>query len=182
MVVRTPFEAYTQFQRGLNEALSCVTAGRLSVPSVSDFREGFEYAAVLNRGVPANDLRSNHRLSLTVVESFVITSSSDAGQLQYRIETSEYSYQILTRAGSELLAFHWTPFAVGPEYRTHSHLHVGNVLLDDSAPIQNFHKLHIPTGRIPLSSVIRLLIEEFGVQPRRENWREMLIDDQSESW
>ncbi len=174
MAVKTPFEAYTTFQRGMNEALSCVTAGRLSVPSVSVFREGFEYAAVLNRGVPANDLRSDHRLSFTVVESFVITAAGETDQRQYRIQTTEYSYQILTRSGSELLAFHWTPLADGPGYRTHSHMHVGNVLLADNAPIQNFHKLHIPTARVSVESVIRMLIEEFGVRPRREAWSEIL--------
>jgi hypothetical protein len=36
------------------------------------------------------------------------------------------------------------------------------------------HKLHPPTGYVTLSSVVRFLIEDLGVLPRRPNWQAVL--------
>ena len=37
-------------------------------------------------------------------------------------------------------------------------------------------KLHIPSSYIRFPSVIRFLIEEFGVEPLRSNWDEILAN------
>jgi hypothetical protein len=174
MAATTPFDAYRSYQRDLNEALGCVTAGRLTAPSGSSFSTSFQYAAMLNRGRPVADLRGTHRLSLGVFQRFVIESYEEERSSQFYTRTIEYAYQVLTRGGEELLAFHWTPQADVRYYRTHPHLHVGSVLISGDAPIANVPKLHIPTGVISLASVIRLLIEELGVRSRRDNWREIL--------
>jgi hypothetical protein len=34
----------------------------------------------------------------------------------------------------------------------------------------DLHKLHPPTGHVTLSSVVRFLIEDLGVLPRRADW------------
>lgn len=62
--------------------------------------------------------------------------------------------------------FHWHPGdgLAGP------HMHVRSLPED---PIR-LADLHIPTGRIALEHVVRFLIEEVGVVPIRENWREVL--------
>jgi hypothetical protein len=33
---------------------------------------------------------------------------------------------------------------------------------------------HIATGPVTLAAIVRMLIEEFGVAPRRGDWREVL--------
>jgi hypothetical protein len=33
---------------------------------------------------------------------------------------------------------------------------------------------HIATGRVTLEALVRMLVEEFGVAPRRGDWREVL--------
>ena len=38
----------------------------------------------------------------------------------------------------------------------------------------DLHKLHPPTGHVTLSSVVRFLIEDFGVLPRRADWPAVL--------
>jgi hypothetical protein len=34
--------------------------------------------------------------------------------------------------------------------------------------------MHLPTGFITLADIVRLLIDEFGVEPLRADWRDVL--------
>jgi hypothetical protein len=54
-----------------------------------------------------------------------------------------------------------------------AHLHVNGALAssDEALP-----RLHIPTARVPLELVIWHLIAEWGVTPKRDDWREILED------
>jgi hypothetical protein len=36
------------------------------------------------------------------------------------------------------------------------------------------HKLHLPTGRVALEAVVRFLILDLDVVPRRDDWRSVL--------
>jgi hypothetical protein len=36
------------------------------------------------------------------------------------------------------------------------------------------HKLHLPTGRVALEAVVRFLIGDLNVAPRRSDWRTVL--------
>lgn len=88
-----------------------------------------------------------------------------------------YQYRLLDRDGRELLVYHWQPGANfrGPD---HPHLHISASL---SAQINALERrsidldmLHLATGRVSLASVVRMLITEFGIAPRRHDWTEML--------
>lgn len=87
-----------------------------------------------------------------------------------------YSYRIADCDDRELLAWHWHP--VGSSLVTHTHLHVSSQIapLDlgrglDPLPIAD---LHIPTGQVGLADVVRFLIADVGVQPRKPSWRSVL--------
>lgn len=172
MAGTTPPEAYKRFQDGLNEALSCVTAGRLTVPRGPRLEGDLEYSIVLNRGQPV-DLRGDHRLRFSALQNFVIIKTDYPQSGPYNVRTTEYVYQIATRDQDELLAYHWTPEAP-IDFRLYPHFHIGLVSIAKDAPIPHFHKLHLPTGRVSLEGVIRLLIDDLGVQPRRQYWRAIL--------
>lgn len=75
----------------------------------------------------------------------------------------ERYYTLVNAERVQFLAFHWHPRVPGPA--THPHLHVRS----DAAPLS--HKTHVPTGRVSLADVVRLLIVEFGVPPLREDWQ-----------
>jgi hypothetical protein len=85
------------------------------------------------------------------------------------------------RAGVELLAWHWQPgpAASGPD---HPHLHVSAALRpalsSGDRAVVPLDKMHLPTGVVSLAGVVRMLIEEFGVQPAAADWRQRLADDQ----
>lgn len=175
MAGKNPSEAYRNFQDSLNRALGCITAGRLTVPRGPRFEADHEYPIALNRG-DGVVLRGDHHLLFSVIQHFTIMKTQDPDRGPFKVRTKSYFYHIATQSREELLAYHWEPET--SEGRTFPHLHVGLVSIAQDAPIprERFHRLHIPTGRVSLESVIRLLIEEFGVVPQKDDWREILDD------
>ena len=84
--------------------------------------------------------------------------------------------------GRELFVYHWHPS--GRSQNRDPHLHISAVTLrltggrsrqvDRKLPID---KAHFPTGQVTLQQVIRLLIEDLGVEPRVPNWQEVLEEN-----
>lgn len=122
-------------------------------------------------------------LFLDVAHMFMITEVTPTGtKRQWRVTTRMYEYRLLDRDQTELLVYHWQPGADfgGPDY---PHVHVSatlNARVDaiTELPI-DLHALHIATGRVSLEAVVRMLIDEFHIKPRRVDWRELL--DKSEA-
>jgi hypothetical protein len=88
-----------------------------------------------------------------------------------------YQYRLLDRDERELLVYHWQPGSayLGPD---HPHLHVSASLSAQLSAVDrqsiDLNKLHLPTGRVSLASVVRMLIVEFGVAPLGPDWIERL--------
>jgi hypothetical protein len=98
---------------------------------------------------------------------------SDASE---HVDVSAYDFRILTTDNRELLAWHWHP--TGTSAVTHTHLHLSGQIAPlhlgrgtDPLPLAD---LHIPTGAVGLADVVRFLIAEVGVQPRKPNWQAIL--------
>ena len=91
--------------------------------------------------------------------------------------TVSYEYRLLDHDGRELLVYHWQP---GPDFLgpDHPHLHVSASLSAQTSALErrsiDLDKLHLATGRVSLASVVRMLIAEFGIAPRRHDWAEVL--------
>jgi hypothetical protein len=90
------------------------------------------------------------------------------GKFPWRARISDYNYTIRKRNDSELLAYHWHPD--GTSRVTWPHLHVGAA---NSPPV--LPRTHLPTGHVPLQDIVRLVIEELGVEARRDDWREVVV-------
>lgn len=87
--------------------------------------------------------------------------------------------EVSTEDGLEILAYHWHP-----DTRSHvldPHLHVGPATIGTNAIYRPgvMHQVHFPTGFVPLASVIRMAIEELGVEPRRPDWESILLNAES---
>ena len=68
----------------------------------------------------------------------------------------------LDEAERELIAWHWHP-----ESRVvRPHLHI------EADPLT--HKIHLPTARITIESVLRLLLDELGVSRTRADFAQVL--------
>lgn len=95
---------------------------------------------------------------------------------QFEIENVYYSYELLDASGGEILAYHWHPD--GMSNVEHPHLHVSAtkppVRVRTRIAEYPLSDMHLPTGHITFVDIVRLLIDEFGVEPLRDDWRAVL--------
>lgn len=98
---------------------------------------------------------------------------------RYVARTVGYRYQVLDPQGQELLAYHWHPTGVSPV--TYPHLHLSSRVRpievgQDADPVA-LGEMHLPTGFVAFADVVRLLIAEFGAQPRQTDWAAIVDRD-----
>jgi hypothetical protein len=162
----------------LGSAIGCVTNQRLSV-SASRIAPHEVYAIRL--ADRPNALRSPEGgpsgLRLDLEQHFVVDVHSEAARPVWRATTRMYQYRLLDHFDRELLVYHWQP---GPDFLgpDHPHLHVSASLSAQTSALDrrsiDLDKLHLTTGRVSLASVVRMLITEFRVAPRRSDRAEAL--------
>jgi hypothetical protein len=101
----------------------------------------------------------------------------------FRSRLIGYAYQITDAEDRELLAFHWHPDSVSPVTGPHLHLtsRIGRIEAPRTGSAIALGQVHIPTGTVNLADVIRLLIGEFDVEPRRPDWQAILAAADSEA-
>ena len=85
------------------------------------------------------------------------------------VVTRSYRSTLLAADDTEVFAYHWHPH--GQSLVTTPHLHVAA-----RRPMADLSKIHFPTGIVPLAAVIRCLITEFGVEPLRSDWQDVLAE------
>jgi len=86
---------------------------------------------------------------------------------QWQATIVAYDYELFVDQGLEILVYHWHPHV--PHSVPFPHLHVGNA----TTPV-DLSKAHLPTGFVGLSAVLRLAIDDLGVEPLRPDWRAVL--------
>jgi hypothetical protein len=180
---RTPQEAVRHYTQALQDALSCVVQGRLVRLAANPFEpDPAIHPIALNGDEPA-PLRGPARLYLVVNQNYSIVRTEDETSPRWKVSTRGYFYGLQTEQGAEAVSFHWSPRP--GEMIARPHAHVGRRLL--STPITlglasfDLPRVHIPTGRVALEEVIRMAIQEFAVEPRREDWEQVLERTQSAS-
>jgi hypothetical protein len=156
-----------------------VTQARFTLAQRRRLRTDTPYGVLLSDMSPV-PLRSEFPLSLSVGQTVRIQALRPG---TYATICVQYFYEFATSDGREVLAFHWTPEGAAQGLVTFPHLHVGSALLSESTPIRprDFHRAHIPTGQVGLSSVVRLAITEFSVQPLIEDWESVIEHAERES-
>jgi hypothetical protein len=101
-------------------------------------------------------------LALYVEQQYQLVEAA-GGRGPWKVATRAYRYRIDRPGGQELLLWHWHP---GSAYHR-PHLH---------GQADGLAGLHLPTGRVSVEAIIRLLVEELGARPRRADWRAVLDD------
>jgi hypothetical protein len=76
-------------------------------------------------------------------------------------------YKIADVNAIDILEFHWHPKNSGRATWPHIHAY-------GTHESEELHKLHPPTGRVSIEAVVRFLIEDLDVVPRRADWRAVL--------
>jgi hypothetical protein len=160
---RTPRAAIEDFVTPRRELLRCLT-DRGFVPSGS---QPGEIHVVFFHGNLASlgRRRDLDPLRFKVSLDYVIEPSADrAGWWDARMVG--WIYEISTSADRPILDFHWHPNS-GRVTWPHLHAYGANDAVE-------LHKLHPPTGPVTASSVVRFLIEDLDVAPRRQDWEAVL--------
>jgi hypothetical protein len=78
-----------------------------------------------------------------------------------------WMFQVDGAIGRELFAYHWHPTG-------HSHVTVPHLHISGRTEPAEIGAAHYPTGPVTLADVVRLLIQDFDVRPRRADWSRVL--------
>jgi hypothetical protein len=181
LIARRPPAAVNTFKDWLQQAVSCVTDTVITL-SPDAYRPSVEpYRLTLGNGTPvplaARGPTGQTRFGIAVLQAYRIVQESEGRR--WKIRTAAYHYALRDADGREIFAYHWHPHVENVAY-PHLHVSHGAVGRDVAPGLQlstsqnvlqpQLAAAHLPTRRIALEDVLRLLIEQFGVQPARLDW------------
>ena len=151
---RTPEEARKAFLEPLQRALSCITDAKLFVS------RGKQPGEVEALALSEDPLRLTSArigpVQFVLGHQFRVVQD---GRKSWHVSTAAYRYHLLDDSGRELIAWHWHPESLGDtRLRGHPHVHV------QAGPIER--RIHVPTGRVSVESVLRLLLIDLAVAAR----------------
>lgn len=138
---------------------------------------GGPYALVVGKGQKKDKFQlPGGDLYLSVLMNYTIVEASGA-RGPYKVKSTAYFYSLEEDGGKEIITYQWHP-NVGCRF---PHLHLGS---SSKLGAKTLNKLHLPTGRIALEQVLRLAVDELGVEPLKEDWSEILSNAQGlfEQW
>jgi hypothetical protein len=164
---RTLPEAYEAFIDPIRSALGLLGAMKVTQSRGAWHDSGGEHSWTINGG---EGHALGRGLALHAAMMFTYRQDPNIGNGPWRVSTRAYEYKI-TMSGSEILVWHWQPASRGPKY---PHLHVGSAALGDRSPLDAKH--HVPTSRVAIEQVVRMIIGEFEAVPGRADWSEQLDD------
>jgi len=133
--------------------------------------------APTQQAAPLGTTRGRRGLFLAMTIFYNVVDS--AFETADHVQVAGYRYAVLDRQDREIIEFHWHPAGSSPI--TYPHLHLSGRLapLDLGPGIEPIRlgEIHLPTaGMITLADVVRLLITELGVGPRRADWERVLAE------
>lgn len=174
MAGRTPAQAFDAFREPIQKALACIsdavfrTSPRPREPgevhAITTARQREDYVS----------LTGPHRLSVSATIHYSIEKTDDPDRGPWKVCTRGYWYHIVTEDQAEVILFHWHPDSQSD--LPWPHAHVGSSQITSHAVLSGFK--HVPTGRVSLESVIRSLITDMGVVPKRPGWEAVLDDSE----
>jgi hypothetical protein len=98
-----------------------------------------------------------------VRHEYALVETDDPERGPWKVETRAYFYRLDDADEHEIVSWHWHPRGRSREQRPH--LHVKHSQLTG---------VHVPTGRVSVESVLRMLLAELDVRPCRPDWATVL--------
>jgi hypothetical protein len=113
--------------------------------------------------LPLRSKTISEGLQLRLRHQYRFVEDSDApAASRWHVSRVAYDYRLSRSDGPELLSWHWHPqTGLQPP-----HMHVAR------GPVPR--RAHLPTARMSIESVIRLLLGDLGVNARRADWSGVL--------
>lgn len=171
----SPRSAAQGFADHLNDVLNrTVTDGRLALVPVPGHETQFLLQRMVNKRAAPLVLRPSP-LRLFVRQAIQVVDG--------HCQTESYIYRLQRSDETQSWMLRWEYLRQPPpkpEYLyVRQHVHVNAELLEDlPQPVKALPRLHIPTGRVPIESVLQHLIVEWGVKARL-GWEAVLDESRS---
>lgn len=147
----------------LQQAISCVSTGVFVGGS-----RGATNELLLTSQLPRST--GCEHITLVIEHRYALLHDhSDDARAAWKAQTVEYFYSMRGADGRELIAYHWHPTGRSPMRLPHMHLGASAGTLRSE-----LQKAHLETGMITPVALLTLLIERFGVRPRRADWETVL--------
>ncbi len=163
---RTPVEAVNNYIDPIQLAVSCVSDSVVSVDG-GYYPSAIPHLLTMNREAPVR-LGGESRLWFLLYKYYQIFES-DSPSASWTVTETGYRYSIIDDEGRDVLEYHWHPVGQSPIIAPH--LHIGHGAMIGRVEIGN---VHLPTGQVSISDILRMLIRDFSVTPRREDWESVL--------
>jgi hypothetical protein len=163
---KTPNEARDNFIAPIQRALSCLST---AVVSYRPAAVGDIEVLILSEDPVRVPLNSGATVYLSVDQQYRLVEAEGAPG-PCKASSRGYRYQLEAEDGHEFAAWHWHPFGRSKERRPL--LHVGDGPLVGT---------HLPSGRVGVEAVFRLLLGELDARPPRTDW-EQVLDDVDEAY
>jgi hypothetical protein len=139
---------------------------------------GRDRAALGGAGGPTDPLPLNDGRFLRLSVSLYLATDDERGRL-LRVDKSSYQYQA-DQAGKRWIFRYDYLREPGPDPHPQAHLQIRGALTEGAALPRDrtLARIHFPTGRVSIESVIRLLADQFDVacNERPETWRPVLAE------
>jgi hypothetical protein len=161
---RNPEEAVRHFLEPLKAVVGCVTVEGF-VTRRSDRHGDERRTAAFQEGFAILDRGNGQSFKLELYHRYTVTAA-EGERGPWKVSTAEYIYEVADESDVPIVEFHWHPES-GRIAWPHAHAYGTR----DSLTL---HKLHLPTGRVSIESVVRFLIEDLDVLPIRDDWDEIL--------
>ncbi len=149
----------------MQRCVACVTADVLVIERVLTAFAPASQRADIAFGSTTARLRGRTNLSFSIAAHV----ESRLGEEGWAASVAGYYLTISDAAEQEIVAYHWHPQGRSPIIEPHLHIGAGA-----RAARAELSRAHLPTGAITLADVVALLIDGFGVRPRRADWRDVL--------
>jgi hypothetical protein len=155
---RNPHEALDAFIGPLQRAVSCVTRAQVYVrpprpDEVQALTISEDPVTLGTTGDPGA------RLRLSIQQQYQLVEVDDPERGPWKVSTRAYRYEVAEAQGLELLACHWHPAGKSRWKLPHPHVSGGRL-----------HGMHLPSSRVSLEALLRVLLAELEVRPLRADW------------
>ena len=166
MTGRSPAEAVSEYVSSIQRVVSRVSNAVVSVDGgyyVSDA----PHILRLNQGRPVRT-GGTHGIRLAFYQYYRVIET-EVPRVRWMVVEEGYEYKILDADGREIIVYHWHPVEHNPIAFHHLHLEHGA-----EVGREELQTAHLPTGYVSVADILRLLIFDFGVVPRRGDWEEVI--------
>ena len=163
---RSPAMAVNAYKRSVQRLVACVTDAVVDVAG-GYYASPDPHRLTLNNGFPVA-LGGPSEFLFRLQEFYRVEEIGHPRTL-WNVDVVEYYNTILNSEEQKVLLYHWHPR--GSSSVTTPHLHLKQGAQVGRSEVRD---AHLPTGEVSLNVILRVLIEEMGVQPRRPNWNSIL--------